>query len=208
MNAPPLEPPAITAVLLCGGRAARMGGRDKGLIELAGAPLALHALRRLRRQSLPPAHIAISANRNLGAYAALGCPVWPDTHAGFPGPLAGILTAMQRCTTPLLLVVPCDTPFFPYTLCARLLAAMQRSGAPLAVAATPDGTTQPVFCLAQCSLQSDLAAWLDADRHGVRHWQQHCGRALAPFKNAAAFAGCNTPAELLALQQRALRAAP
>lgn len=203
-------PPAadITALLLCGGRATRMGGCDKGLIELAGEPLALHALRRLRRQNLPPAHIAISANRNLDEYARLGCPVWPDALPDFPGPLAGILTAMQRCNTPLLLVVPCDTPFFPRTLCQRLLCAMRRSGAPLAVAATPDSTTQPVFCLAQCHLQGNLAAWLDAGRHGVRRWQQHCGAALAPFKSAAAFAGSNTPAELHALQQRVRGANP
>ncbi|MBQ9578121.1 MAG: molybdenum cofactor guanylyltransferase [Ottowia sp.] len=201
MHTPPAA--AITALLLCGGRATRMGGRDKGLLELAGEPLALHALRRLRTQSLPPAHIAISANRNLEQYAQLGCPVWPDTLPGFPGPLAGILTGMQRCSTPLLLVVPCDAPLFPHTLCARLLDAMQRSGAPLAVAATPGGVTQPVFCLVQRSLRNALAQHLSSDEHhGVRRWQQGCGAALAHFKSAIPFTGSNTPAELHAMQQR------
>ena len=201
MDTPPTASD-VTALLLCGGRATRMGGRDKGLIELAGTPLALHALRRLRAQNLHPAHIAISANRNLGRYAAFGCPVWPDALPDFSGPLAGILTAMQRCITPLLLTAPCDTPFFPHTYCARMLAAMQRSGAPLVVATTPDGTTQPVFCLAHCSLRGDLAAWLGAGRHGVRRWQQHCGAALAPFKSLLPFTGSNTPAELHAMLLR------
>ena len=95
MTATLSAPPAITAVLLCGGRASRMGGRDKGLIEWQGQPLAQHALRRLRRQSLPLARIAISANRNLAAYAAFGCPVWTDVIADFPGPLGGIFTARR-----------------------------------------------------------------------------------------------------------------
>ena len=203
MHTPPAA--AITAVLLCGGRASRMGGYDKGLLELAGKPLALHALRRLHRQSLPPAHIAISANRNLEQYAQLGCPVWTDTLSGFPGPLAGILTGLTHCSTELLLVVPCDAPFFPHTLCARLLDAMRRSGAPLAVAATQGGATQPVFCLVQRSLRDALAQHLaGSGRHSVRRWQQGCGAALAHFKSAAAFAGSNTPAELHALQQRFL----
>ena len=199
MTATLSAPPAITAVLLCGGRASRMGGRDKGLIEWQGHPLAQHALRRLRRQSLPLARIAISANRNLAAYAAFGCPVWTDVIADFPGPLGGIFTALGHCSTPLLLAVPCDVPLFPRTLCARLLAAMQRSGAPLAVATTP-GALQPVFCLMQRNVRGNLAAYLEAaGKHGVRRWQQQCGAVLAPFKSDAMFTGCNTPHELAAL---------
>ena len=108
---------AITALLLAGGRGSRMGGVDKGLQNYHGTPLALHALMRLQQQTLPPAEVMINANRNLGAYEAFGAPVWPDSLPDFAGPLAGFLTGLERCETPLLLTLPCDVPNFPLSLC-------------------------------------------------------------------------------------------
>ena len=63
---------AVGAVVLAGGGAARMGGVDKGLQSHEGMPLAMHALLRLAPQV---GHVLINANRNLGAYEAMGVPV-------------------------------------------------------------------------------------------------------------------------------------
>ena len=100
----------ITGLVLAGGRGSRMGGVDKGLQNHQGVPLALHALLRLQPQV---GEVMINANRNLGAYESMGVPVWPDAQADFPGPLAGVLAGLERCETPYLVTVPCDTPNFP-----------------------------------------------------------------------------------------------
>ena len=64
--------PCYTALILAGGQALRMGGQDKGWIELAGQPLIRRTLASLQQQSLPPGQYVISANRRLADYAALG----------------------------------------------------------------------------------------------------------------------------------------
>src|SRR5581483_1360528 len=86
--------PGVTGVVLAGGRGTRMGGADKGLVELHGRPLAAHALDRLRPQVDA---LLISANRNHDRYAALGAPVIADASSTFDGPLAGMLAALSRC---------------------------------------------------------------------------------------------------------------
>ena len=100
----------ITGLVLAGGRGSRMGGVDKGLQTHHGMPLAQHALLRLGTQV---GELMINANRNLGAYESMGVPVWPDASADYPGPLAGLLAGLERCETPYLVSVPCDTPNFP-----------------------------------------------------------------------------------------------
>ena len=100
-----------------------MGGVDKGLQNFRGLPLALHTLMRLQMQV---GATMVNANRNLAAYEAFGAPVWPDVLADYAGPLAGFLTGLERCETPLLLTLPCDVPNFPLSLCERLAQALQR----------------------------------------------------------------------------------
>ncbi|WP_176220448.1 NTP transferase domain-containing protein, partial [Cronobacter sakazakii] len=77
---------AITGVVLAGGRATRMGGKNKGLVMLNGKALWKYVAERLAAQV---AHVAVSANRDLEAYRASGYPVITDTLPDFPGPLAG-----------------------------------------------------------------------------------------------------------------------
>src|SRR3954468_16635055 len=91
-----LHAEAITGLILAGGRGSRMGGADKGLQNFNGVPLALHTLMRLSPQV---GDIMINANRNLAVYEAFGVPVWPDSNGlgEFAGPLAGFLTALERC---------------------------------------------------------------------------------------------------------------
>src|SRR3954466_10079001 len=147
----------ITGVILAGGRGSRMGGVDKGLQNFRGMPLALHTLMRLQPQV---GDVLVNANRNLAAYEAMGVPVWPDALPDYAGPLAGFLTALERCETPWLVTVPCDTPLFPLDLVARLAQAAQAQEAQIAMAAAreEDGQlrTQPVFCLIRTDLMESL----------------------------------------------------
>ena len=120
----------ITGLILAGGRGSRMGGADKGLQNWRGMPLATHALLRLAPQV---GEVMVNANRNLGAYESMGVPVWPDTLADYAGPLAGFLTGLERCETPYLVSVPCDSPLFPLDLVERLAAALEAEDADIAI---------------------------------------------------------------------------
>ncbi len=182
----------ITGVLLAGGRARRMGGTDKGLIELAGRPLAAHALARLAPQV---GRVLINANRNGEAYRALGAEVIADTIEGYLGPLAGLLAGMESAATELVVTAPCDSPFVPADLVARLSAARERDAAAIAVA--NDGERrQPVFVLAPTDLAGDLRDWLAAGGRKVDQWFARHRVADADFRDLPdAFRNINTPDE-------------
>lgn len=191
----------ITGLVLAGGRGSRMGGVDKGLQNHRGVPLALHALLRLQPQV---GELMINANRNLGAYEAFGAPVWPDTTADFPGPLAGLMAGLERCETPYLVSVPCDTPDFPEDLVERLAQAMVAEDAEIAMAATWEGgslRTQPVFCLLHAHLMESLVAFLQSGERKIDRWTGRHRVAVVAFDVPAAFFNANTMAELQQLQR-------
>ena len=189
---------AITGVLLAGGRAERMGGQDKGLLPLAGAPLIIQGLRRLRPQV---AELLISANRHLDRYGALGYRVIGDPpDCRFRGPLAGILAAMGAARTPWILTAPCDSPFLPPDYAALMWTARTRYGATLSVARNAAGW-QPVFALLPVTLHEDLRHWLAQGHGGVGRWLQHYQPAPVDFTDwPALFCNVNTPAELARLE--------
>jgi molybdopterin-guanine dinucleotide biosynthesis protein A len=190
----------ITGLVLSGGRGARMGGVDKGLQNHLGLPLALHAMLRLAPQV---GEIMINANRNLGAYESMGVPVWPDALPDFPGPLAGLLTGLERAETPYLVTVPCDSPNFPTDLVARLAAALVEGDAEIAMAATREGDglrKQPVFCLLKTDLLESLNTFLQSGERKVGLWAAGHRCVVVTFEDAAAFFNANTPADLQQLQ--------
>ncbi|HSV59778.1 MAG TPA: molybdenum cofactor guanylyltransferase MobA [Variovorax sp.] len=200
----------ITGLVLAGGRGSRMGGIDKGLQSFNGTPLALHALLRLGPQV---GETMVNANRNLSAYESFGAPVWPDGLADYAGPLAGFLVGLERCETPYLLTVPCDTPLFPADLASRMAEAMEREDAQIAMAsgAEPgaDGSvqmrTQPVFCLLRADLLESLVRFTQGGGRKIDAWTATHKTALVPFDRAGddprAFYNANTLAELHALEQ-------
>ena len=190
----------ITGLILAGGRGSRMGGVDKGLQAYLGMPLAMHALLRLSPQV---GEIMINANRNLGAYESMGVPVWPDSLPDYAGPLAGFLTGLERCETPYLVTVPCDSPRFPLNLVERLAEALESQQAEIALAATREGeATQvhPVFCLMKTSLMESLVRFTHGGQRKIDRWtaQHRCVEVV--FEDAAEFANANTASELQQLQ--------
>jgi molybdopterin-guanine dinucleotide biosynthesis protein A len=206
-----IQPHQITGLVLAGGRGTRMGGVDKGLQNFNGTPLALHALLRLQmQQGGLVGDQMINANRNLGAYEAFGMPVWPDTLNDFAGPLAGFLTGLERCETPYLLTVPCDTPLFPLDLAERLAQAFEDEGTEIAMAAAreEDGQLrpQPVFCLLRLELLESLVVFTQAGGRKIDRWTDQHRTVIVPFDrphdDPQAFFNTNTLAELHALERR------
>jgi len=182
----------ITGLILAGGRGTRMDNADKGLQPCAGMPMVQQVLQRLQPQV---AHLAINANRNLEAYRRFGVPVWQDVIADFAGPLAGLQSGLTHCATPLLVSVPCDSPFLPLDLVARLHAAMTAADAELALAVTASGP-HPVFCLLKTALLADLTAYLQSGGRKVRAWQATRKTVEVYFEDEAAFCNINSHADL------------
>jgi molybdenum cofactor guanylyltransferase len=191
----------ITGLILAGGRGSRMGGVDKGLQPHLGMPLALHAVLRLAPQV---GEVMVNANRNLAAYESMGAPVWPDALPDQPGPLAGFLTGLERCATPFLATVPCDSPRFPEDLVARLAERLDADDAELAMAATHEGgelRLQPVFCLMRATVLESLVRFTTAGQRKIDAWTATLRSVAVPFDDPDAFVNANTLAELQQLQR-------
>jgi len=176
----PIQTSQITVLILAGGRGSRMGGRDKGLIPIAGKPAIEHVLDRLQHQSQ---QILISANRNLGRYAAYGYPVIEDTLKDFPGPLAGVLAGLSACKTDYLLTLPVDTPLVSADYLSRMRAGLQTARG-LACVAEFHGQMEPVFCLLNRQLHPALQRYLDQGRRSVRDWLDQVSASRIEFSDA------------------------
>jgi molybdopterin-guanine dinucleotide biosynthesis protein A len=181
----------LAAVILAGGQGRRMGGADKGLVEYRGRPLIEWVLAALAPQV---DEIVISANRNLERYAAYGHRVLPDTLPDYPGPLAGVLAALQAVAADWLLVVPCDTPHLPADLALRLLGAAQLESVPLAVAEDEARVHHSCF-LVHADQRDHLAGFLARGERAVRRWQAELSSTRVRF-DVAGFVNINQPDDL------------
>ncbi|WP_303783654.1 molybdenum cofactor guanylyltransferase MobA [Azovibrio restrictus] len=193
--------PGITGILLAGGLGRRMGNQDKGLQLMGGKPMAQWVLERLAPQVDT---LLINANQNLECYAKLGAPfqapVVTDLIPDFAGPLAGLHAALSRVATPLVLTAPCDAPFLPLDLAARLEKALTAADADLAVAKT-FAQPHPVFCLCRRELQPHLETYLARGNRKVELWYSTLKAIQVPFDDEAdAFRNINTAAELAQAQ--------
>ncbi|MES9991579.1 MAG: molybdenum cofactor guanylyltransferase MobA [Candidatus Thiodiazotropha sp.] len=169
----------VTAVILAGGRGRRMGGEDKGLIELNGVPLIQHVISAIAPQV---GHILINANRNQARYAAFGYPVVADSLHDYQGPLAGFIAALETITTEDMITLPCDGPLLPVDMVERLLQARQSANADIAVA--HDGQRlQPVHALIPKHLHRSLQKYLDGGDRKIDLWYQQQRVVYADFSD-------------------------
>ena len=195
MRASPLTPNAsrITGIILAGGQGRRMGSVDKGLEPLRGKPMVQWVLERYTPQV---DEVLINANQNLDTYAQFGHPVVPDDIGGFAGPLAGLHRGLSLATHNLIATVPCDSPFLPLDLIARLYAALNEQQADLAVARTGD-QPHPVFCLTRKSVLPGLTEFLQRGGRKIDAWYAALTVVEVRFDDEAeAFSNINTVEEL------------
>lgn len=184
-----MDKAAITGVILAGGLARRMGGVDKGLQVLAGRPLVAHVIERLAPQV---GGLLINANRSHAEYGALGYALLADRIPDFAGPLAGLHAALVAAATPLVVTVPCDSPYLPRDLVARLHAAMLDQRADLAIARAA-GRVHPVFCLCRTALAPQLDIFLRQGGRRVMEWCAGAGGVEVDFDDQPdAFRNFNT----------------
>jgi len=190
----------VTGLILAGGQGRRMGGVDKGLQVLRGRTFVEHVVDRLAPQVDT---ILVNANQNADRYGTLGHRVVPDEVGGFAGPLAGLHAGLKATRTPWLVTVPCDSPFLPHDLVARLEAGRAAVDADLAVAKTFD-QPHPVFALVRTSVLDHLAAFLAGGGRKIDAWYATLRVVEVAFDDEAdAFSNINTRDELLRAERTA-----
>ena len=189
----------ISALILAGGRARRMNGEDKGLVEINGQPMISHVIASLSRQL---SVIRINANRSIEAYRRYGHEVLSDELADYQGPLAGMARGLAGCPTPLMLVVPCDSPCLPDDLALRLHRPLVAEAGDIAVA--HDGQRmQPVVALMKRELYPSLQAFLDSGERKIDLWYRKHQLVTADFSDVSdAFVNVNTPDECASLERK------
>lgn len=180
----------ITGLVLAGGLGRRMGGQDKGTIVFDGEPLAVRLMNRLTPQS---SRVLLSANRSHDTYRGWGMEPIPDAKPGFAGPLAGIEAALVHCTTPLLLICPCDTPHIPENMGERLWQALSNGDHQASHARTSE-RDHYLHLLLRTELAKDLSDYLDNGGRAVRHWLARLSVATASFPSDS-LANLNTPTD-------------
>lgn len=200
-----IERDYIAGVVLAGGLARRMGGGDKGLRLLAGRPVLDHVIARVKPQV---ADLAINANGDAGRFADWRLPVVPDPIADNPGPLAGVLAGLDWAAVAVpgathVASFPCDAPFVPLDLVARLAEVLVEQGADMACARS-DGRNHPVVGLWPIALRSALrAALVDEGVRKVDIWTARYRLATANFEATPAdpFFNANKPDDLAAAER-------
>ena len=185
---------SLGAVILAGGLARRMGGRDKGLIELGGKPMLQWAMEKVK----PQAHkVVINANRNLDQYSRLADDVIADSHEGHLGPLAGLSAALAWLKTDYVFMCPCDSPFLPPDMVARLYQSVTAANATVAVARDAQ-RQQPVFLLVHKECASSLNDFLDRGQRKIDRWFEQERLVETDFSDYPdAFRNINTEEERL-----------
>ena len=187
----------VTGIILAGGQGRRMGSVDKGLVLLHGKPMVAHVTDRFAPQV---DELLINANQNAEEYARLGYRVIPDVMTGYAGPLAGLQTGLNEAGHELVATVPCDSPFLPHDLVARLKSALAAHDAQLAVAVT-GSQPHPVFCLCRRDVLPHLTDFLDHGGRKIDAWYATLKVIEVNFDDEAdAFMNINTPQELKAAQ--------
>lgn len=201
------EIPQTTGVLLAGGLARRMGGGDKPMRQIGGRPILSHVIDRLATQCQ---ELVLNANGDPARFASFGLPVIADTVGNYPGPLAGILAALDwaaanRPNVGWVLSAATDCPFLPRDLVARLHYARAAQGTQLAVAAS-GGRSHPVIGLWSVALRGELRHALVAENiRKIDRWtaRYKCATVEWPVEKLDPFFNANTIEDIAEAERQA-----
>ena len=169
----------ITGLILAGGRARRMGGVDKGLVELDGKPMVTHVVGRLAPQV---GRIIINANRNLAVYREWSNTVVKDRNGEYDGPLAGVASGLEAADTEFMLTVPCDCPLVANDLTERMYHGLISERAEVAVA-TDGQRLQPVFMLLARGLLASIESFLATGERKIDKWFENHAVTVVDFSD-------------------------
>lgn len=190
---------AITTVILAGGLGKRIGG-DKGLQQLHGRALIEWVLDTVDKQC---EEVLLNVNGEHGAYARFGRRIIADDTPGWVGPLAGLQSALRYARHDWVACVPCDTPFLPDDLLARLFAAASMDATETAVVVA-EGKRQPTIALYHKNVLPGLDIYLASGGRKIKDWQDTLHLSEVVFDNATAFTNINSLDDLSQVNQIAV----
>lgn len=162
-----------TLLILAGGEGRRMGGRDKGLVEIDGQPL----VDQLLDAVAPPGPVVISANRNLDLYQGRADSVVRDRRDGYFGPMAGLEAGLAACGDGPVLCLPCDLMAPPPTLPGLLLDGLPADR----VRRLEDDHGPQPLCLGLHGARwvPSITEYLDQGGRSVRGWLKSVSHEVA-----------------------------
>lgn len=180
-------PGDTTLGILAGGRASRLGGRDKAWLQRGGVPQVLRIARRFAGEC---GGVLVSANRDLPRFATHGLGAVADRVAGI-GPLGGLDALASHCATPWMFTVPVD--IVDANDC--LLRTLAQAGGDGAFAEDDDGLQPLVALYRTASLREAVAAAIATGDHSVQAMQARMGLARVRFAGFR-YGNLNTPDDL------------
>lgn len=167
----------LSAIILAGGNATRMGGANKGLVRLYNTPLITYVIYKVSRMA---DEVLISANRDIAAFEAFGYPVLTDqvfdANGDLIGPLAGLHAGLTAAKHDYVLCVPCDMPNLPQHLASLLIQCLLDNNAEIVVAKANNDVI-PVVCLCKKTVLPHLTAYITQGGRKVSTWQKSCAYA-------------------------------
>ena len=194
-----ISPPTknnVTGLILAGGRGQRFNDEDKGLIPYKGSTLTEHAISRLTPQVKT---ILLSVNRNLDYYKSLNATCIEDSFSDYPGPLAGIHTALKKIQTEWLVTIACDTPCFPLNYVEKLSSSLLDQKSLVAVVKNKN-RLQNTFILVHKNLFASLDSFLNNGDRKAQIWLEQNNPSIVDFKQQHAFYNINTPEDLINIE--------
>lgn len=188
--------PRTIGLILAGGRARRMQGRDKALLHLRGEPLLTHLIRNLRPQTDA---LALSSNAAAGTYSRYDFPVLPDCLPGFLGPLAGIHAGLNQYPLDYLVTVAVDLPFLPKDLVARLRTGLSEKPCTY----VSDGARHALALMWRPGMAKPVEDYLQRGERSLRGYLAVHGQPVhfnLP-QDRGLFININTPEDLVLAEQ-------
>ena len=184
--------PLLTGIVLAGGRGSRMGGRNKGLVQVNGQPLVAYAAANLHPHVQ---QLLVNTNSDADRYRRLGFEVIDDGAFAWQGPLAGILAGVRAATTPFVAISACDQLALPETVYPHLLEAAQLNPRGLAVACDSE-RMHPTCAVVSVNCEQALQQQLQQGLLRVGGWLREMEATEVPFPEVQ-FYNLNTPMDLI-----------
>lgn len=182
----------ISIVILAGGKSQRMGGRDKGLMQINNKYIIRHLYDIGKQYS---DNVYVNANRNIDTYIEMGLTVWEDKLENYQGPLAGIYTSLVNSKTKYIVTLPCDGPLVSHIYFER----MTNINGDFDIRSAHDGDRlQPVYSLIKKDLLTSLKLYIDSGQRKIDKWYNQCNLELVDFSDEKnIFININSQEDLL-----------
>ena len=157
----------ISAIILAGGQGRRLGGKNKGLLNIKGETFVARLLSNLSTQTKTQ---IISANNDIVQYQQLNRTVIQDENDNYQGPLSGIISCQEEIRTDLILTLPCDSPLVPLNLTKKLLSSYNQN-AQTRLCVVHDGERrQNLFMLFHRDLLQNMQQYFQSGERKVQNW--------------------------------------